>query len=224
MVKQGKHRMVAQAQTPTLVPVVKYQRNMPASALAGSRDLSNTLCAVLVAAAAASIAATGESARCDLMMLDSPSVTVCGTWRGRGEGPYWASKTRGAEDMGPLSMGRHGGAGVGAPLMAAGGGAGVVTVWDLEGRRLSTVIRDAHDAPLTSLHFMPGGVSAAWGPLLLRADFGLTACCCWTPLAFSKCVLLGRNEIGEGTAHWKQDGRQSRHCYMAKQGDHTSSL
>lgn len=46
--------------------------------------------------------------------------------------------------------------GVGVPLMAAGGGAGVITVWDLEGRRLSTVIRGAHDAPLTSLHFMPG--------------------------------------------------------------------
>ncbi|GFR50668.1 hypothetical protein Agub_g12918, partial [Astrephomene gubernaculifera] len=44
----------------------------------------------------------------------------------------------------------------GVPLMAAGGGAGVVTVWHLEGRRLHTVIRDAHDAPLLSLHFFPG--------------------------------------------------------------------
>lgn len=44
--------------------------------------------------------------------------------------------------------------------MAAGGGAGVVTVWDLEARRLSTVIRGAHDAPLSSLHFMPGGAHA----------------------------------------------------------------
>lgn len=69
---------------------------------------------------------------------------------------------------------------MGAPLMAAGGGAGVVTVWDLEGRRLSTVIRDAHDAPLTSLHFMPGGVPPPGGPLLLQVDFGLTACS-WTP-------------------------------------------
>lgn len=34
------------------------------------------------------------------------------------------------------------------PLMAAGGGAGVLTVWNLEERRLATVIRDAHDAPL----------------------------------------------------------------------------
>jgi len=48
------------------------------------------------------------------------------------------------------------GAGVGAPLMAAGGGAGAVTVWDLEARRLATVVRDAHDAPLTGLHFFAG--------------------------------------------------------------------
>lgn len=40
--------------------------------------------------------------------------------------------------------------------MAAGGGAGVVTVWDLEARRLATVLREAHDAPLTALHFFPG--------------------------------------------------------------------
>lgn len=47
-------------------------------------------------------------------------------------------------------------AGAGIPLMAAGGGAGVVTVWDLEARKLHTIIRDAHDAPVTKLHFFPG--------------------------------------------------------------------
>ena len=47
-------------------------------------------------------------------------------------------------------------AGAGVPLMAAGGGAGVITVWDLEKRRLHTIIRDAHDAPITALHFFPG--------------------------------------------------------------------
>lgn len=46
--------------------------------------------------------------------------------------------------------------GAGLPLMAAGGGAGVVTVWNLEARRLHTVIRDAHDGPLVSLHFFAG--------------------------------------------------------------------
>ena len=40
--------------------------------------------------------------------------------------------------------------------MAAGGGAGVVTVWNLEARRLHAVLRDAHDAPVTALHFFPG--------------------------------------------------------------------
>ncbi|EIE21950.1 WD40 repeat-like protein [Coccomyxa subellipsoidea C-169] len=46
--------------------------------------------------------------------------------------------------------------GAGVPLMAAGGGAGAITVWDLEKRRLHTIIRDAHDAPITTLHFFPG--------------------------------------------------------------------
>lgn len=46
--------------------------------------------------------------------------------------------------------------GQGVPLMAAGGGAGVVTVWNLEARRLHTLIRDAHDSPLVCLHFFPG--------------------------------------------------------------------
>ena len=47
-------------------------------------------------------------------------------------------------------------AGAGVPLMAAGGAAGAVTVWNLEEHRLQTVLRDAHDAPLLSLHFFAG--------------------------------------------------------------------
>lgn len=46
--------------------------------------------------------------------------------------------------------------GAGVPLMAAGGGAGVITIWNLEVRRLHTVIKDAHDGPLMTLHFFPG--------------------------------------------------------------------
>lgn len=40
--------------------------------------------------------------------------------------------------------------------MAAGGLSGVITVWDLEKRRLATIIRDAHDGSVTKLHFFPG--------------------------------------------------------------------
>ena len=40
--------------------------------------------------------------------------------------------------------------------MAAGGLAGVITVWDLAKRRLATIIRDAHDGSVTKLHFFPG--------------------------------------------------------------------
>ena len=47
-------------------------------------------------------------------------------------------------------------AGQGAPLMAAGGSPGVISVWNLETKRLQTVIRDAHDGPLLSLHFFAG--------------------------------------------------------------------
>lgn len=46
--------------------------------------------------------------------------------------------------------------GPGPPLMAAGGLSGVITVWDLEKRRLATIIRDAHDGSVTKLHFFPG--------------------------------------------------------------------
>lgn len=53
-------------------------------------------------------------------------------------------------------MGGERGAGPGTPLMAAGGGAGVITVWDLEKRRLLGVLRQAHDAPLCALHFFVG--------------------------------------------------------------------
>ena len=48
------------------------------------------------------------------------------------------------------------------PLMAAGGGAGVITVWNLEERRLATVIRDAHDAPLVPLPGIAKRLCAAY--------------------------------------------------------------
>jgi U3 small nucleolar RNA-associated protein 21 len=47
-------------------------------------------------------------------------------------------------------------AGQGLPLLAAGGSAGVVALWSLEGRCLHHVIRDAHDRPLLGLHFFAG--------------------------------------------------------------------
>jgi U3 small nucleolar RNA-associated protein 21 len=40
--------------------------------------------------------------------------------------------------------------------MAAGGHAGVITVWNLEDRRLHTVIKDAHNGMLSRLYFFPG--------------------------------------------------------------------
>lgn len=37
--------------------------------------------------------------------------------------------------------------------MASGGTSGVISVWNLEKRRLQSVIREAHDGAIISLHF-----------------------------------------------------------------------
>lgn len=39
------------------------------------------------------------------------------------------------------------------PLLASGGSSGVICIWNLEKRRLQSVIRDAHDSQIISLHF-----------------------------------------------------------------------
>ncbi|KAG8363632.1 hypothetical protein BUALT_Bualt19G0042600 [Buddleja alternifolia] len=41
----------------------------------------------------------------------------------------------------------------GQPLLASGGSSGVITVWNLEKRRLQSVIGEAHDCSIVSLHF-----------------------------------------------------------------------
>lgn len=46
--------------------------------------------------------------------------------------------------------------GGGAPILAAGGTAGSITVWNLETRKLQTVLKGAHSAALASLFFFPG--------------------------------------------------------------------
>ena len=41
----------------------------------------------------------------------------------------------------------------GQPLLASGGSSGVISIWNLEKRRLQSVIREAHDCSIISLHF-----------------------------------------------------------------------
>ncbi|XP_020672729.1 WD repeat-containing protein 36 [Dendrobium catenatum] len=41
----------------------------------------------------------------------------------------------------------------GEPLLASGGSSGVISIWHLEKRRLQSVIREAHDCQIISLHF-----------------------------------------------------------------------
>ncbi|KAL4383697.1 hypothetical protein GQ457_15G029390 [Hibiscus cannabinus] len=41
----------------------------------------------------------------------------------------------------------------GQPLLASGGSAGVISIWNLEKKRLQSVIREAHESSIISLHF-----------------------------------------------------------------------
>lgn len=41
----------------------------------------------------------------------------------------------------------------GQPLLASGGSSGVISIWNLEKRRLHSVIKEAHDSSIISLHF-----------------------------------------------------------------------
>lgn len=42
----------------------------------------------------------------------------------------------------------------GRPLLASGGSSGVISIWNLNKRRLQSVIRDAHDSSVISLNFL----------------------------------------------------------------------
>nr|XP_010911920.2 LOW QUALITY PROTEIN: WD repeat-containing protein 36 [Elaeis guineensis] len=42
----------------------------------------------------------------------------------------------------------------GQPLLASGGSSGIISIWNLEKRRLQSVIREAHDGSIISLHFL----------------------------------------------------------------------
>ncbi|KAL9250535.1 WD repeat-containing protein [Drosera capensis] len=52
----------------------------------------------------------------------------------------------------------------GQPLLASGGSSGVISIWNLEKRKLHSIIREAHDSAIVSLHFF------ANEPVLLSAS------------------------------------------------------
>lgn len=52
----------------------------------------------------------------------------------------------------------------GKPLLASGGSSGVISIWNLEKRKLHSIIREAHDSAIVSLHFF------ANEPVLLSAS------------------------------------------------------
>ncbi|CAK7345800.1 unnamed protein product [Dovyalis caffra] len=41
----------------------------------------------------------------------------------------------------------------GQPLLASGGSSGVISIWNLEKRKLQSVVREAHDSSIIALHF-----------------------------------------------------------------------
>lgn len=41
----------------------------------------------------------------------------------------------------------------GQPLLASGGSSGVISIWNLEKKRLQSVIREAHESSIISLRF-----------------------------------------------------------------------
>jgi len=43
-----------------------------------------------------------------------------------------------------------------SPWVAVGGDSGTVSVWNLEGRRLRTLLTGAHDGAVLSAYFFPG--------------------------------------------------------------------
>ena len=42
----------------------------------------------------------------------------------------------------------------GKPFLALGGSSDIISIWNLEKKRLQLVVREAHDSVITSLHFV----------------------------------------------------------------------
>ncbi|KAJ6860108.1 hypothetical protein NC651_036448 [Populus alba x Populus x berolinensis] len=55
---------------------------------------------------------------------------------------------------GILGRGGRGYCADGQPLLASGGSSGVISIWNLEKRKLQSVVREAHDSSIVSLHFL----------------------------------------------------------------------
>lgn len=76
----------------------------------------------------------------------------------------------------------------GEPLLASGGSSGVISIWNLEKNRLQSVIREAHDASIVSLHFFMNEPvllsSATDNSIKVRKYLRLF------PLGFWVCLLL----------------------------------
>ena len=63
-----------------------------------------------------------------------------------------SSTASGAAGVASLAFGTV----AGRPVLACGGARGSVTLWDLNGARIASVLPDAHDGPVRTVHFLAG--------------------------------------------------------------------
>lgn len=82
----------------------------------------------------------------------------------------------------------------GQPLLASGGSSGVISIWNLEKRRLHSVIREAHDGSIVSLHFF------ANEPVLMSsaADNSIKVSAVFLSSFFTSLVVTDKNCVSDG--------------------------
>ncbi|XP_024544156.1 WD repeat-containing protein 36 [Selaginella moellendorffii] len=93
-----------------------------------------------------------------LTCVSSPALDVVGI--GCGDGKIHVHNIRYDETIATFTHTTRGGVTAlsfrtdGHAFLAAGGSSGAISIWDLEKKKLQTVINDAHDSEVASLHFL----------------------------------------------------------------------
>ena len=132
--------------------VYTFNLGMPSAAASGKKGgLGNAVCS-LASAPALDVVAVGladGSVRLVNIRYDQVLFTLGGAAEAAGVGVGGQRASASCVSF-STSLGR--------PLLAVGGSRGVITVWDLEKRKVRSVIKDAHgdDGGVSSLYFFPG--------------------------------------------------------------------
>ena len=78
----------------------------------------------------------------------------------------------------------------GQPLLASGGSAGVISIWNMEKKRLQAVIREAHDSSITSLHFFTNEPMIMSSSTDNSIKVSLLVVSCWMQPGNSKSLTI----------------------------------